>query len=60
MDDGAAAAISVMIFILIVFTGLAFVAGQLSGQRIAMAEAFNRGLAVQCPGVTGHHWECEP
>jgi hypothetical protein len=60
MDDGIAAAITVITFLLIAFTGLAFVAGQSSGQRIAMAEAFNRGLAVQCPGVTGHHWECEP
>ena len=31
----------------------------LVGHRRAMAEAFERGYAVQCLGVTGYHWECK-
>ena len=31
----------------------------LSGHRQAMAEAFERGYAIQCFGVTGYHWECK-
>jgi hypothetical protein len=58
MDDGAAA-IAVLIFVLSA-SALAFAMGEWRGERLAMVDAFNRGLAVQCPGVTGHHWECEP
>ena len=29
------------------------------GYQKAMLEAYDRGYAVECLGVTGYHWECE-
>lgn len=29
------------------------------GRISVMAEAYELGLAVQCLGQTGYHWECE-
>lgn len=28
------------------------------GRRAVMIEAFERGYAVQCVGMSGYYWEC--
>lgn len=39
--------------VLFVFVGIGI------GEDATMAQAYNRGYAVECLGVTGYHWECE-
>lgn len=34
-------------------------AGAHLGHKETMQEAYDRGLAVQCVGKVGYHWECE-
>lgn len=36
-----------------------FFVGAGMGTSIKMSEAFERGLAVECLGEKGYHWECE-
>ena len=50
-----------VIILLLLFIVLAsFKLGLLAGQEIVMTEAFQRKVAVECVGVKGYYWECEP
>lgn len=32
--------------------------GRVLGTKEVMREAYERGYAYECAGVTGYHWEC--
>ena len=47
---------AILIFFAVI-VGFGF--GLSSGSNHVMRQAYERGHAVQCPGKTGYHWECE-
>lgn len=38
---------------------LSSINGEINGYEKAMTEAFERGIATECVGVSGYYWECK-
>lgn len=48
-----------VLLIAVVLGAVCYGLGFTHGSNATMSKAYERGLAVQCLGKTGHYWECE-
>lgn len=55
----AATDVFIIITLLLISCFLFAVGGRLDGINDTMAQAFERGFAVQCLGKDGYYWECD-